>query len=302
MKRPYCYLCNSRSSQFFGKKNGFSIVRCENCGFVYVNSVPSKRQLNQFYHTFDYYNVDAVEKVIRQDATRSLQKIELYKNTGSLLDIGCGRGFFMDEARKRGWEVQGIDYSKNVIDYARTVLHLNAQRSDVFSVTSEKKFDVVTLNQVIEHILNPKDLIQKCYDLLNSKGIIYIATPNIESLAAKVAKEYFDHLIPPLHLGYFSQETLSRLLEESHFRILYLGSWSYPVDLAGIIKRLLKKTQDITKLSKKNEFNTRSRNLSFIKRIKYLLFDKLFCGLFYRVLNFDSFGTILEVIAIKKWS
>ena len=300
MTRRDCYLCESRLNSILWKKNNFNIVICNNCGFIYVNRVPSRSYLNNFYRNFDYHDIKKAEIVIRRDAQRSLQKIDQFVTKPvKLLDVGCGRGFFLDEARKRGWEVSGIDYSNRVINYATNFLKLIAQRANIFTFKSKQKFDVVTLNQVIEHVSNPNKLIKQCYRLLKSTGIIYIATPNISSISAKIAKENFDYIIPPEHLGFFNNKTLSLVLIQNGFRVLYCGTWGYRQDVAGIIKKLFKKNKKtLISLKVKNQ-HERVNQIPIFLWIKYFLFDFFLCGVLYRILSFDHWGTNIEIIGIK---
>lgn len=302
MHNDSCYLCNEKKSKILYKKNSFYIVKCLNCSFTYVKPLPLDSQLSKFYDNFDYKNNKLEEPLIRRDAIRSLKII--CKHVGSmekrLLDVGCGRGYFLDEARKIGFEVFGIDYSFKMIKYAKNIFNLNVQNIDVFKYKSQVKFDIITLNQVIEHLSKPRDLIKKCYKLLNPGGLVYIATPNIDSLSAKVLKEHFDHLIPPEHLGYFNNKTLTYLLKSANFNILHTGSWSSSQDLAGIVKRLVIKKINNSNL--KSNYALLSSDYSInsrIKEIKYILFDRLFCSLFYRILNIDHLGIMLEVVSTK---
>lgn len=303
MKITPCYICGADRSNFLFKKGNYNIVECLNCSFVYVDSVPSRKQLNEIYRKFHYQNEKDIESTIRTDAIRSLKIIKRYvqKDGNSLLDVGCGRGYFLDEAKKMSWITQGIDYSEKVVDFAQKKFNLNVVCADIFHYTPTEQFDVITLNQVLEHVSTPHKLIQKCRELLKTTGIIYIATPNIKSFSAKILKKDFDHLIPPMHLGYFQKSTLINVLKLHNFGILYTGSWSYPMDLAGIIKRLLKrKKHSGIKSAFRADSTTKVDNNALGKKIKYFVFDKLFCGLFYRFLNFDSFGIVLEVIARKE--
>ncbi|MBI5449485.1 class I SAM-dependent methyltransferase [Candidatus Gottesmanbacteria bacterium] len=303
MKDANCYLCNDKNRWVLFTKKGYRICRCSRCGFIYTNPAPSNVQLEKFYKNFDYKNKNVAELTIRSDAVRSLKKIIRFVGKGrrKILDIGCGRGFFLDEAHKLGWSVHGIDYSKNVIDYATNNLNLNVKRADMFNYDTEELYDVVSLNQVIEHVTEPNRLVKICSRLLKNGGLLYIATPNFGSISAKVSGSDFDHLIPPEHLSYFDKESLTKLLKDNNFSIQYTGSWSYSVDLAGIIKNLLHRNKHSTKISTKRSvdlvgFNSQSR----MKKIKYFFFDKLFCRIFYRILNFDSFGIMLDVVAVKK--
>lgn len=304
MNEAGCYLCKSYNYRLIAKKSKYRIFRCKNCSFVFTTPIPYQKEIDEFYSKFDYKDSLLAEKVIRSDAKRSLGIISKYvKTVGGLLDVGCGRGYFLDEAKKLGWKTHGIDASELVTDYARSKLHLDVFRGDIFSFQITQAFDLITLNQVIEHFVNPEELINQCDKHLVKGGLLYIATPNVESVSARVLKDNFDHYIPPEHLSYFNQRTLKKLLEKLGYKVLYVGSWSYPADLGGIIKALLGKrvqSKQFSQLLNKNQGATSySSNRFNIKQVKSFLFDRIFCHLFYKVLNFDSWGINLEVLAIK---
>lgn len=302
MKQKQCVVCQSFASQhvLVIAKNGYNIKRCNNCGFLFVFNSPSERFLNSFYKNFDYKTDLDLEFRIREDAKRSLQVIDkLSVPLGKLFDIGCGRGYFLDEARSLGWNTFGIDYSHEVIDYAVKVLRLNVKVGNILSYSTKKRFSLITLNQVLEHILSPGELIRKCYELLNTNGYVYIATPNIESISARIFGAEFEHIIPPEHLNFFSNKTLEMLLRDNGFKLIYHGSWSYPENLAGIIKKFVKNRKGYKLSTSSNQPIEFNQNNSIGKKIKYIVFDQLFCQFFYKLLEIDSFGINLEVIAQK---
>ncbi len=304
MKQAGCYICKNNNYRLITNKSKYSIVRCQNCSFVFTTPIPHRDETAKYYSKFDYKDSLSAEKVIRSDAKRSLRKINNYvTEKGELLDVGCGRGYLLDEARKLGWKTHGVDASKLVTDYAKNTLHLNVFCSDIFLFRPTQVFDLITLNQVIEHFVNPEELINQCGKHLIKGGLLYIATPNVESVSARVLKDNFDHYIPPEHLSYFSQHTLQRLLEKQGFKVLFAGSWSYPSDFGGIIKSLLGRKAQRGKndnLHDKGCYTAKkSSDFSNIKQIKSFLFDRVFCHLFYKVLNFDSWGINLEILAVK---
>ncbi len=304
MKDQQCFLCGSNNYRLIVTKSKYGIVKCKNCDFVFTTPILSEQELETYYKKFDYKDILSAERIIRLDAKKSLGKINKYiKTKGDLLDVGCGRGYFLDEARKLGWSSYGVDVSELVTEYARNKLHLTIFHSDIFSFKSKQTFDLITLNQVIEHFVNPERLINKCSEFLTSGGLLYIATPNVESISAKVLKDNFDHYIPPEHVSYFSQHTLRKLLKKLGFNVLHIGSWSYPADLGGIIKALLGKRDNIkhsqSALYKNSRSSPNTSKYLNIKQIKSFLFDRVFCQLFFKVLNQDSWGTYLEVLAVK---
>lgn len=302
MNQLRCKVCFSRltKSTSVTVKNGYYINRCLNCDFIFVSNPPSEEYLKDFYRNFKYKEELDLEARIRKDARRSLKVINKFIHPpGTLLDVGCGRGYFLDEAKMYDWNTFGIDYSKRQIDYAKNVLKLNAEVGDVLSYKINKKFSLITINQVIEHVLNPKKLVRKCYQLLDTHGFLYIATPNIESLTSKVFEEKFEHLTPPEHLSFFSKKTLEKLLKDNGFMVVYLGSWSYPENLAGIIKKLFKTNFEYYPNKEGSRSKEPKLKGSLASSIKYVFFDQLFCKIFYRLLEIDSLGINLEIIAKK---
>lgn len=292
MDRPKCYLCTSNNSIIKYKIGPWFIRSCNNCNFIFVDPKPKDAFLQKYYSTFEA-NIFEKSKIIINDSKHTLKLLNKYKKTrNKLLDIGCGNGSFMSEAKKFKWVPFGIDSSQVLIKYIKSHTNLSVAKADILNYKNKDRYDLITLNQVIEHFTNPKIILKKCHSLLNKFGLLYIATPNINSYAARIRKEESDYLIPPEHVSYFDQVTLKNLLKKLNYKILYIGTWSYPVDLAAIIKYLLGK--------RKNVINSGTAvKQNWIKRFKYLLFDQIFCTSFYRLLNFNSGGTQLEILAQK---
>lgn len=289
-----CPLCSNKKLNLKWNINNCKIVICSNCFFIFVKKYHKKRN----YINFDYKNAALEEKIIRNDAKRSIDIVKKYTiGSNNLLDIGCGRGYFIDEAIKKGFICTGIDYSEKVISFANRQLKLNVSRKDILNFNSKNKYSIIILNQVIEHFSDPYKLLLKCIKALENDGIIYIATPNIKSINAIIKKDQFDHLIPPEHLSYFSPETIKLLCSKLNLKILYLKTWSYPRDLAGIIKYIFKKEK--ININNIESINSNSKKVDLYKNFKYLLFDNFFCNLFYRLLNINNYGTNLEIICKK---
>ncbi len=291
-----CYLCKSNQVHTLYIVNKWNIYRCNKCTYVFVYPYLNQGQLQKIYSGFKH-NIFEKSLTIFSDAKHSLKFVKKFtRNKKSLLDIGCGSGIFLSEAVKNKLQVSGIDMSSAMVKYIKSRFKYLVYHGDIINTKIGNKYDIVTLNQVIEHFSRPRILIKRCNALLNNGGLIYIATPNIASIVSKIRKEKFDYIIPPEHLSYFNKTTLYNLLTSEGFRILKFGTWSYPVDLAGLIKHLLKRGNYLH--SKKNVMEYNIRNLG-IKRIKYFLFDQLFCRLFYKVLNINNGGTMIEVLAQK---
>jgi 2-polyprenyl-3-methyl-5-hydroxy-6-metoxy-1,4-benzoquinol methylase len=143
----------------------------------------------------------------------------LNNNKNRLLDIGCGNGNFLVFADSLGWNVMGLDVDKGAVNSALSK-DINVQLGGIESLNKAYKFDIITLNHVIEHVYNPAELIQKCYQHLNPGGKLWLETPNINSIGLNVYKEYWRGLEPPRHLILYNMQTLSNLLSHTGFHTI----------------------------------------------------------------------------------
>lgn len=137
-----------------------------------------------------------------------------------LLDIGCGNGDFLVGARGAGWQVSGVEPDPKAADAARQrgvdvtvgTVDLLADKSDCF--------DAITLSHVIEHVHEPKQLLQAVQRLLKPGGIVYIDTPNIQSKGAQLFGKNWRGIETPRHLVLFNPVSLSGLLSTTGFRYI----------------------------------------------------------------------------------
>ena len=210
------------------------IFKCSVCGLIFAEQDKGLR-----YYAGKYVNmVDKEyvneEKGRRRASIKILEKIEKVKRPGRLLDIGCANGFFLDEARRRGWEVCGIEVSKWAVDYARKRLNLNVARGPIKRASfPDNSFDVVVMLDVLEHLTDPKHVLLEARRVLKDGGILYISTPDISSLMSKVLRAKWWG-INKFHLFYFSKHTFEKMLDAcgfkvkrytSHTRIFSLNYW-----------------------------------------------------------------------------
>lgn len=300
MKSFACPVCNNRINKSFLRVKNYSTYQCSKCSFVYIYPRPSEVSLKKYYSNFDYKNISFVETRIKEDSQISLGFINPYKGSrNTLLDLGCGRGYFLMEAVSKGWKVKGVDFSSKEVDYATKRLRLDVVKSDILKYKDSNKYELITLSQVIEHVRNPNELIRKAKSLLTEKGLLYIATPNINSASAMVHGVNFEHLIPPEHLNYFNNQSLRYLLEVNGFRLLRWGTWGYPENISGIVKQLLRRNVEraprVVNQSKANG----SRESINMKDIKKFIFDEVFCALTYKSLNIFNLGINLHILAQK---
>lgn len=227
-----CNLCGSSQTEPYCPENGLGLVQCQNCGLVYVSPRPDPNELyalygETYFHNDEsgvvgYSNYIADERNIRKTANGRIQQLERYIQPGRMLDVGCAVGFFMDEARQRGWQVEGLDVSNFAVEYAREQFGLNARQGSFTGLEfAPDSFDMVTMWDVIEHVPDPKSYIRKAAAVLRQGGVLALATPDIDSLPARLTgKRWVGYKLSEEHVYYFSRRTLTRMLEEAGFEVL----------------------------------------------------------------------------------
>ena len=135
-----------------------------------------------------------------------------------LLDVGCANGEFLLQMRALGWSVTGMDIDGASLEQART------SGLEVFQGTladpgpvGERRFDAITLNHVMEHLPDPGAALRAARELLAPGGVIWMATPNIDSIAHGTFGRDWLSLDPPRHLVIFAPDALRRLVRDAGF-------------------------------------------------------------------------------------
>jgi 2-polyprenyl-3-methyl-5-hydroxy-6-metoxy-1,4-benzoquinol methylase len=145
---------------------------------------------------------------------------------GRILDVGCGPAFLLEAARERGWHAVGVDPSPFSVSRART-LGFEAHCGMLEDLDLEPhSFDALALLQVVEHMTDPRPLLESCRRLLRPNGALLVATPNPASMLAKVKRERFNYWIPPVHCAWYTPRALRLLLERNGFRTVRRTTWS----------------------------------------------------------------------------
>jgi len=234
-----CCLCQSQNLKIFLKTKERDLFECQDCGLVFVSRIPGKRK--GIASSKEYYQLYLkAEKKWRSDFAEKLKKIKKIKIKGKLLDVGCALGFFLEEAKKAGFEVVGIDTSDYAVEYCR-----KRGLKEIFKGSLEKasfrpeSFDVVIALHVLEHTPHPKKLLLEIKRVLKSNGLLLLGVPNSKSgIALILGKTWFGYHHPE-HFCFFNQMTLNLLLEKTGFRITFWqkGGWqSFPLE--NIFNRL----------------------------------------------------------------
>lgn len=206
----------------------FNLFQCRQCGLVYVNPRPAREEIGKFYPR-DYYGKQGLMGNVLAKLLQytKIQKIVSFKNKGRILDVGCGDGGFLLHFKERGWEVYGVDISEASYKLASEKIRwgiFNCELEDCHF--PDRYFDVITLNHVLEHMLDPSGELREVHRILKDDGILLISTPNIDSLQFKICKERWLGLDLPRHIYHYSPGTITAILEKSGFNIVGIA---YPL-------------------------------------------------------------------------
>jgi len=278
------------------KKIGrYSIINCKNCQFIHINPIPSNKELLDFYQN-DYYQktkpdyIRGNEKDMKYQNYTFDEKLDflekkISKKQKKILDIGSGPGFFLRRAKRRGWNILGIEPSPIACEYAKKQKIPTIQK--FFHEVNAKeigKFDVIHTFDVLEHVNNPINILKKSYSLLKKGGIIVIEVPNdfnpLQEIVQKSSKkkEYWVTLSSKLkkfdHINYFNFESISKLVKKTGFNIILKES-TFPLELFILMGQDYIKNPKLGKIvhSKRVKFEENFKN-SDSNQIKRLLYQK----------------------------
>jgi 2-polyprenyl-3-methyl-5-hydroxy-6-metoxy-1,4-benzoquinol methylase len=214
-----CLVC---SSEGLRPLNGYyerhSLVKCMDCGFVMMERKATSAELEKHYAQYNYGSAGFLSPSTVRSYNDLLDELEAYRLHGRILDVGCGRGWFLLEAKKRGWQVYGTEFSKRAIEigHEQGIQMQAGALSD--SMFADEYFDVILSIEVLEHIDNPKEELQRIHKFLRKGGCFYCTTPNFNSILRYYLKADYNVIEFPEHLGYFTLSTLTKLAVDVGFK------------------------------------------------------------------------------------
>lgn len=230
-----CNLCGSTDATPLAEYADSHLYRCAGCSFVYSNVIPSADQLAEIYK--DKFNHTTYFSPITQKRYEFLlDDFESFRKTNRILDVGAGFGFFMQTAKARGWDVQGIEISDLCIEECEKK-GLSIIKGLITELElAENQFDVIVGLEIIEHVCHPKELLQEMHRLLRKGGLLYVTTPNFNAINRYRLKKQYDVIAYPIHLCYFTPKTLRRVANTVGFDTKKIRTTGYSITRARTSK------------------------------------------------------------------
>lgn len=209
------------------------LVECQNCGFVQCTDL---NDVLAFYEDMEDEGYEATREERKLQESKIVDQVLKYKKSGSLLDIGAGSGALVEVALEKGFEAEGVEPSQWLQKKA-TERNLPIHLGIFPDAVEGKKYDVITLIDVIEHVPNPLELSTAIAHALNDDGIAIIVTPDKDSVAAKLlGKKWWHFRIA--HIGYFNKSTLNLMTKTAGLETLKVSRPKWYFRLEYLFERL----------------------------------------------------------------
>jgi SAM-dependent methyltransferase len=249
-----CAVCQNNEFSEWANADGFTTVQCSNCGFVFINPVMVEADLDVYYSGYIEHRLDNEKKMrLRNEQYKIDAKfLRMHLESGSILDVGCSGGFFLDELGD-SFERFGLERDPEAAEHAQTEFGFDVKNEQLGEDSfPDGKFDLVIMRGVIEHIPYPGRALQRVQELLRPDGFYFIsATPNVESYCADFYRDKWNVYHPVEHVNLFSYTTLSRLCQQHQLEPVEVA---YPyletpyadpeADYAAIQRDVMMKQQD----------------------------------------------------------
>jgi SAM-dependent methyltransferase len=224
METINCNLCGSNSHRIvyvkpdmrYFRDELFTVVECSECGLGFVNPRPDAAEMSRYYPSeyFAYDELEADYHGKRYDLEARIIASQINGGAGHrLLDIGCANGTFARRMQQLGWEVEGVEVSRN----SRVIDDIKIYREAFPEIpVNEPRFDAITAWAVLEHVHDPMAHFRKMSSTLKPGGIAVFLVTNFESISSRAL---FREDVPR-HLYFFTERTVAEYLSRNGMRLI----------------------------------------------------------------------------------
>lgn len=212
-----CVACGSNQMRSLGVKNELEIVSCRKCSTIYT---PYSPWYSSEYYYESYYPEASLSPpaFVQARLEQITAEFTPYRQTNRLLDIGCGAGNLLQAASKLGWNAHGLDVSANAVAHVQKLGFEVFQGEIQNAGLPAQHFDVITAAEILEHLSEPRVLLDEVARVLRPGGLFWTTTPHARGLSARILGLKWRCIWPPEHLQLFSAGGLKHLLRAAGFR------------------------------------------------------------------------------------
>ena len=260
-----CLYCDSAQIKTYKIINDYIIYSCNKCHLLFTcyDSKEKEASINKEWYSDAYVlNYQKKARELKMRFVQKVHELETLKRGGSLLDLGCGIGLFLEalsEVARYKWKLYGLDINEKLIGKAEVRLRGKTQKLFLGKVTSlnlkVEAFDCITCFDVLEHDHELKLTLGEIKRLLKPSGLLVIQAPNYSSVMAYLCGERWDWWAVPDHIFHFNPNSLSLVLQKEGFLIRKIYTWDpreeFISNIRGYIKSRLKSNNYIGKVISK---------------------------------------------------
>jgi len=270
---------------------------CTSCGFTYASPILKEELILRYYENMSNYEHPVSNGIRPVSHQAQIQRqIEIIKSrfdnlfVGKALDIGCSIPLGLSILQKEGWKVLGLDPSDKCIAVAKQQLNVEVLKG-FFSIDLLMKnspYDLIILSHVLEHLVNPSQILNEISNLLSENGLLYVEVPDHMNISG--VKSYFDFE----HINYFTSVSLTNLIQQNGFEVDSLRTYqnskeihpNYPVISCTVRKQ---KTENVFQMI--NDFEETTKVIQEYKSLSKELMTRMD---FYlkRIVNVTSSGKL----------
>jgi SAM-dependent methyltransferase len=213
----------------------YQIVQCLDCSHGYCNPVP--KDIYKHYIDKDDVHYLSYSKERHLTAKKILTLLHKLKPTGSLLDIGCSTGDFLQESEKY-YSSEGLEVSTWAFNIARKK-KLTIHYNHIGDFSHQNKYDIITMFGVIEHLEELQETIHKIKSFLNEDGLAVIWTGDFNSISSKLFKEKWWYIMGQ-HIQYFTKSSIKKLFNMHDFDLIKYKFYPYALSFRQISNSLMR--------------------------------------------------------------
>jgi SAM-dependent methyltransferase len=218
-----CPICGGNVAPML-KFGGVEVLRCKSCD-VGITS-PPESVINADYTELPTWsqNVADQEEKFRGYQRKVLCYVQRHVRAGRLMDVGCSTGLLVDEARRAGFEAEGIDLDPHAVARGKSAGRpVHRAAIDDWDGGS---YDVVCLSHTLEHVRDPAPFLRSCAALLKPQGVLCVVVPCYTGLLPKVVPRWWYGWVLMQHYYHYSVPALERLFHAAGMNVIYRRQYS----------------------------------------------------------------------------
>lgn len=252
-----CNLCEGTRKDELFDLNPFKLVRCQDCGLSYVSPRYTENRTLKLYEDsyftnpgffsgessriFGYSDYEESRENVEIMYQKIVEKMEGFEKPGKLLEIGSAYGYFLNQARVKGWDVSGIELSPEARDACEKEFGIQPFSCPIKEFAPSHQFDSVVFFDVLEHMHDPVETLRTIHAMIKPGGLLVLAVPNSASWVLKFLGARWEDLQRANsgeHLYFFNNTTLRQILEKTGFEVLDIKTMGRYFKLGHLCHRL----------------------------------------------------------------